>query len=167
MKIQPALLCLLSLALSARPSGWAETPPGTPEPAFLAKGETVRAFEGVGIDGVKRRIEFPKGTTTMLLFFSTGCPTCHRMLPEWNRAFSQRPKNLAIVGIVVDRQIPPGFFQEVSILFPVLRPGDEALTRDYKIHKIPVALRVAPGGVVEDIQVGLADPVRLNQLFRP
>jgi hypothetical protein len=167
MKTHSTLIGLLILALYAPALGSAPSGPTPPEQVFLAKGETVRAFEGIGLDGIRRRIEFPKGTTTVLLFFSTGCPTCHRMLPEWNRAFSLRAKNIAIVGVVVDRKIPAGFFQEVSILFPVLQPGDEALMRDYKAHKVPITLRVGPGGVVEDIQVGLADPLRVNQLFRP
>jgi hypothetical protein len=52
-------------------------------------------------------------------------------------------------------------------MFPVVRPADDTLLRDYKVFKVPITLRVGPGGAVEDIQLGFADALRVNQLFQP
>lgn len=51
-------------------------------------GDVVPSFSAEGIDGSRRDITYPKGATTVLVFFLSSCPTCHRMLPEWNRAWS-------------------------------------------------------------------------------
>src|SRR5262245_31916192 len=83
----------------------------------LVAGDSVAAFEAVGIDGQSRRIEFGKGNDTVLLFFLSGCPACHKMLPLWNQAFERKPKNLNVVGVMLDRE-PPGFFMATPIAFP-------------------------------------------------
>ena len=146
---------------AARPA----TPSPTP-PVFLKPGETIAPFEAQGIDGVSRRVEFAKGSVTVLLVFSSGCPHCHRMIPLWNRWFDQRPSNMAVVGLLTD-QAPPGFFQKVAIHFPVLRaPGRQFLT-DYKISRVPITLRILGGGKVDEIGVGELDGLRLRQIFRP
>jgi hypothetical protein len=113
-----------------------------------------------------KQVSFPKGSSTVILFFLSGCPTCHRMIPEWNRAFERRPSGLRILGILMDQE-PPGFFAAMPISFPVLRsPGKEFLS-SLKVTRVPLTLRVGAGGKVEDLAVGLVDPIRLGELFRP
>lgn len=133
---------------------------------FLKTGDTVAAFEAAGIDGVMRRVDYPKKTVTVLMFFSSGCPHCHRMIPLWNDRYQRRPANVAMIGILVDKE-PPGFFEQMPILFPVLRMPTRNMLTDYKVAKVPLTLRIAPGGVVEDVGVGELDPIRLGQIFRP
>jgi thiol-disulfide isomerase/thioredoxin len=164
---------LLLAALAAGPpvsSAPAAAPPsaGSPESLgdFLKPGDTVSAFEANGIDGVTRRIEYPKKTVTILIFFSSGCPHCHHMIPLWNDRFRRRPANVAMIGIMVDKE-PPGFFEQMPILFPVMRMPSRNLQTDYKVARVPLMLRIAPGGVVEDVGVGLLDPIRLGQIVRP
>ncbi|HYU43362.1 MAG TPA: thioredoxin family protein, partial [Vicinamibacteria bacterium] len=68
-----------------------------PSPAAevgLRVGDTVPAFHAVGLDGVTKSIDYPKGTTTLVVFFLSGCPTCHKMLPLWNEAYARRPRNM-------------------------------------------------------------------------
>jgi len=139
------------------------TPTPVPTPAV---GDVIEPFTTVGIDGSAQKIEFPKGSKTVLLFFLSGCPVCHKMIPEWNRAYSDRPKGLVIQGVLMDKE-PPGFFIMTPIAFPVVRsPGRELLDK-IKVFRAPMMVRVGPGGKVEDAAMGQVDRMRLSQLFQP
>jgi peroxiredoxin len=139
---------------------------GPPVTAPLAPGETVQPFDAEGVDGVMKHVDFPKGSATVLLFFLSGCPTCHKMIPEWSRAYERRSPKLNVIGVLMDRE-PPGFFQATRIPFPVVRsPGRDFLTA-WKVQRAPMTIRVGPGGKVEDAQLGIIDPIRLGEIFRP
>jgi thiol-disulfide isomerase/thioredoxin len=143
------------------------TPSATPTPpVFLKPGEVVAPFEAEGIDGVKRNVQFPKGQVMILVFFSSGCPHCHRMLPFWNKWFAMRPPKVAMIGMLADRE-PPGFFESVPIAFPVLRVPSRELLDQYKVARVPLTLRIGAGGVVEEVGIGELDGIRLGQIFRP
>ena len=154
--------CVLA-SLPALPSQAAEP---SPAPEILKPGEIVAAFDASDVFGTPTRVEYPKTGATVLLFFSAGCPTCHRMIPEWTRAYARRPKGLAVHGILVDRE-PPGFFVAMGITFPVLRSPGAEFNRRYKLQRVPYMVRVGPSGKVEDAVVGLLDPIRLGEIFRP
>jgi hypothetical protein len=138
-----------------------------PVPALApAKGDVVPAFESVTIQGQPRKVEFPKGSRTVLLFFLSGCPHCHKMIPEWNRAYDRRPKGLEVMGVIMDRE-PPGFWSSISVAFPVVRaPGREFL-RQLNVNRAPLALRVGEGGRIADLALGETDPIRLGEIFKP
>jgi thiol-disulfide isomerase/thioredoxin len=158
------LICLaFATPLAAAPT--ASGPSTTPTPNFLKPGEVVAPFDAIGIDGVTRHIAFPNKGVMIVVFFSSGCPHCHKMIPEWNKRFVQRASNVAMIGIIADKE-PPGFFEQVPIAFPVLRASNPNLLRDYKVERVPLTLRIAPGGVVEEVGVGILDPIRLGQIFR-
>jgi peroxiredoxin len=142
-------------------------PPGAP-PSSPSKGDLVPVFETLGVDGKPAKMDFPKGSKTVLLFFLSGCPSCHKMIPEWNRAYERRAKGLNIVGVIMDpEQAPPGFFSTMAIAFPVLRsPGREFL-RNLNVNRAPLTLRVGEGGKIEDLGLGVIDPIRLGELFAP
>ena len=126
----------------------------------------IPAFESLGIDGKAHRLDFPEGSKTVLLFFLSGCPSCHKMIPEWNRAYGRRPEGLEVVGVIMDQE-PPGFWSTIEIAFPVVRsPGREFL-RSLNVNRAPLTLRVVGGGTVEDLALGVTDPIRIGELFRP
>jgi peroxiredoxin len=128
-------------------------------------GDVIPAFVADGIDGTSEYVDFPKGSTTVVLFFLSGCPTCHKLIPEWNRAFERRPAGLRVIGVLMDQE-PPGFFLATPLSFPVVRaPGREFL-KSVKVNRAPVTMRVGPGGKLEDVGIGLLDPIRLGELFR-
>lgn len=133
---------------------------------LLSPGDTVPAFEAEGLDGATQQIGYPKGSTTVLLFFSSGCPTCHKMIPEWNRAYERKPSALKVVGVLMDRE-PPGFFMATPVSFPVVRSPGKELARAFKVQRVPLTLRVGPGGRVEDVGVGPLDLMRIGEIFRP
>ena len=134
--------------------------------AGLRVGDTVPPFHAAGLDGVIKSIDYPKGTTTIVVFFLSSCPTCHKMLPLWNEAFARRPKNMVMVGVMLD-QAPPGFVEAAQIAFPVLRSPGRELTDAFKLKRVPYTVRVAPGGRVEGADLGLLDGIRMGELFRP
>jgi hypothetical protein len=137
-----------------------------PPPAAPLKGDVVPVFETLAVDGRPWKLDFPRGSRTVLLFFMSSCPSCHKMIPEWNRAYERRPKDLKVVGVLMDQE-PPGFFGTISIAFPVLRaPGREFL-RSLNVNRAPLTLRVGEGGRIEDVALGITDPIRLGELFKP
>jgi peroxiredoxin len=170
---RPHLARPLALALAAfllargASAAQAAAPPGQP-PSSPSKGDLVPVFETLGVDGKPAKVDFPKGSQTVLLFFLSSCPHCHKMIPEWNRAYERRAKSLRVVGVIMDPdQAPPAFFSTMAIAFPVLRsPGHEFL-RSLNVNRAPLTLRVGEGGKVEDLGLGIVDPIRLGELFKP
>ena len=153
-------MCAALLAASAAVAQTA-APPAAP-----TKGDVVPVFETLAIDGKAWKLDFPKGSKTVLLFFLSSCPSCHKMIPEWNRAYERRPKNLEVVGVLMDQE-PPGFWGTIAIAFPVVRaPGREFL-RSLNVNRAPLTLRVGEGGRIEDLALGVVDPIRLGELFAP
>ncbi len=156
-------LCLATVAGFAAPAPRTKPTP----PPVLSPGDTVPPFEAEGLDGKTHSVTFPAGTDTVLLFFMSSCPACHRMIPEWNREYEKRPAKLQVIGVLMDQE-PPGFFMAMPISFPVLRSPGRALTQGkYKVHRVPMTLRVASGGVVDGVGQGQLDGIRLGELFRP
>jgi hypothetical protein len=136
-----------------------------------AAGDVFPDLESRALDGSPQLISFgkasdPKASDTVLLFFLSGCPTCHKMIPEWNRAYERRPRTLRVVGLLMDQE-PPGFFEAMPIAFPVARAPGRAVLQSLKIERAPLTVRVGPGGKVKDAALGLVDPIRLGEIFRP
>ena len=154
-----AALTFLLLALAA------SAPAAPPQPA-PSKGDVIPVFETTRIDGQPQKIDFPKGSKTVLLFFLSGCPSCHKMIPEWNRAYQRRPEGLEVVGVIMDQE-PPGFWQTRSIAFPVVRAPGRQFLRSLNVNRAPLALRVVEGGTIEDLTLGVTDPIRHGEIFKP
>jgi hypothetical protein len=88
------------------------------------------------------------------------------MIPEWNRAFERRAKSLRVLGVLMDQE-PPGFFAATAISFPVVRaPGRQAL-QEWQVNRAPLTLRVGEGGKIQEVGLGVLDPIRLGEIFRP
>jgi hypothetical protein len=157
-----ALLAALATVALARPAG-ADTPAASPTPVLLKAGETIPPFEATGVNGDVRAVNYK--TSTVLMFFLSSCPVCHQMIPEWNKAFDRKPAGLEVVGVLMDRE-PPGFFAMTPVTFPVVRAPSREFGRIFKVARVPITLRVAAGGKVEDIALGVLDPIRLGEFFR-
>jgi thiol-disulfide isomerase/thioredoxin len=151
---------LVLLAAVAR----AQTPAEPPQAP--SKGDVIPAFETLGLDDKPVKVDFPKGSTTLLLFFLSSCPHCHKQIPEWNRAYERRSKSVKVMGVVLD-QAPPEFWQTMPIAFPVLHSPGRAFLSSLHVNRVPLTLRVGTGGRVEDLAVGPVDPIRLGELFAP
>jgi len=161
-------IALLSFMASVPGRAWAapHQQPAPGAPPSPSPGDVVAPFQAEGLDGQIQHVTYPKGSVTVLLFFLSSCPTCHKMIPEWNRAYERRPKGITVVGVLMDQE-PPGFFMATPISFPVVRSPGRQFLQSYKVHRAPVTLRVAGGGRVEDVGIGVVDPIRLGQIMRP
>jgi hypothetical protein len=152
------------LAASGNPQSIRDAPASTP-PSAPSVGDVIPIFSAEGVDGSTQLLDFPRGSSTVLLFFLSGCPSCHKMIPEWNSAFERRPPRLRVVGVLMDQE-PPGFFTAVQIAFPVVRsPGREFL-KSLKVNRAPLTLRISQGGKIDDLALGVIDPIRLGELVR-
>src|SRR5262249_35766418 len=81
--IQPVAALLVALALGAPDASATETPAsGTAGQDAPAIGQTIPGFDAQKVDGGVEHVAFPTGGSTVLLFFLSGCPTCHKMLPQ-------------------------------------------------------------------------------------
>jgi peroxiredoxin len=157
-----ALVLAASLGL---PAGALAQAPLAPPPA-PSVGAVLPEFDAPDVQGKVQRVSFPKGSSTVLLFFLSGCPSCHKMIPEWNRMFERKPKDLRVLGVLMDQE-PPGFFSSMAISFPVLRaPGRQTL-QTWQVNRAPLTLRVAEGGRIQEVGLGILDPIRLGEMFRP
>jgi thiol-disulfide isomerase/thioredoxin len=166
MRRHPGIVITLLAALAV-PSSQAQAPSAAPSPPpLLAVGDTVPSFDAEGLDGPVQHVDYRKGSVTVILFFLSSCPVCHKMIPEWNRAYERRPKTLRVVGVMLDHE-PPGFFMATPVSFPVLRSPGVEFARTFKLQKVPMTVRVAAGGKVEDVGVGQLDLIRLGEIFRP
>jgi Redoxin len=155
-----AVTMISSLAAPARP---ADTPENAPPPVLVKPGETVPPFEATGIDGTVHEVKYK--TTTVLMFFLSSCPVCHKMIPEWNDAFDRKPAGVDVVAVMMDKE-PPGFFAVTPVRFPVVRSPSREFGRIFKVARVPITMRVAPGGKVEDVALGILDPIRVGEFFR-
>jgi hypothetical protein len=159
-------LIVAAAVLLVAVSSAAQTQTAAPPPAAPSKGDVVPSFESLGVDGQAHKVSFPKGSRTVLLFFLSSCPHCHKMIPEWNRAYERRPKGLTVLGVIMDQE-PPGFWSTMPVEFPVVRaPGREFL-RQLNVNRAPLAVRVAEGGRIEDLAPGETDLIRLGEIFKP
>jgi thiol-disulfide isomerase/thioredoxin len=134
---------------------------------IMTKGDVLDPIQTRGLNDIEYWVEFPKkGPTTVVLFFLSTCPHCQAMLPYWNEAFEKKPKDLKVVGVMLDEG-SPGFFALYKISFPVLKGVEpRPLSRRLKLSRVPLTARVQPGGLVEDVMFGEPDPARIQQIFR-
>jgi hypothetical protein len=153
------------LGLLATASG--ATPPQEAAPAVVAPslGDVLPAFVADGLDGKSQYVDFPKGSSTVLVFFLSSCPHCHKMIPLWNKAFDSKPAGVKMIGVLMDQE-PPGFFTGMPVSFPVVRSPGRAFLDSIKVRRAPLTLRVGAGGTVEDETLGEVDADRLQQFFK-
>jgi hypothetical protein len=49
----------------------------------------------------------------------------------------------------------------------VVRAPQRSVLQQLKIQRAPLTLRVGPGGKVKDVALGIVDPIKLGEIFRP
>jgi thiol-disulfide isomerase/thioredoxin len=165
-RVRLTLLATASTLLVAMSSAAQPVAPLPQPPTAPSKGDIVPAFETLGVDGKPYKVAFPKGSKTVLLFFLSSCPHCHKMIPEWNRDYDRRPKGLTVYGVILDQE-PPGFWSTMPVSFPVLRSPGREFMRELNVNRVPLALRVSEGGRIDDVAQGETDLIRLGEIFAP
>lgn len=156
-----ALLFIAAAASAETPS----EPASSTRPPTLSAGAQIPEFDTTDLAGAARHVGYPKGKVTVLLFFMSSCHVCHGMIPEWNRAYERRDKNVDILGVMVD-EAPATFLATLNIEFPIVHARAD-LRDQFKVFQVPQTMRVLPGGRLEDISLGHIDAIRLGELVRP
>jgi hypothetical protein len=164
-RLRPPSVFALALAVMAAAAAPLRADDTTPPPV-LKVGEVIAPFDAQGVDGTLKKMTFTGPHSTVFLFFLSSCQTCHRMIPQWNRAFQRKPANLQVIGVLMDQE-PPNFFQSFPIAFPVVRSPSREFLQKLKVSRAPLMLRVGKGGKVEDVSMGYVDPIRVGEVFRP
>jgi hypothetical protein len=160
--VSVAVAVAVALALAGAASAQLATPT---RPPTLAAGDHIPPIESQMLDGTARKIDYPKGKITVLLFFMSSCHICHGMIPSWNDAYEHHAPDVDIVGVMVD-EAPAEYLTKLGIRFPFVKAPQNF--RDvFKVYQVPQTIRVAPGGVVQDISTGHIDAMRLGELVRP
>jgi hypothetical protein len=166
MKMVWRLALALGLAgLLGTTTGAAAPQEASPEATAPSLGDVLPAFVADGLDGKSQYVDFPQGSSTVLVFFLSSCPHCHKMIPLWNKAFDQKPAAVKMIGVLMDQE-PPGFFTGMPVSFPVVRSPGRAFLNSIKVRRAPLTLRVSGGGTVEDETLGEIDAERLQQFFK-
>lgn len=165
---------LAGLAALATSRAWPARAVAAAPDGFLQPGERVPVLHATALDGTPHPLDWPKGKSTVVMFFLPSCSVCHSMFPRWNQAFERKPATLEVAGVALEQE-PPGFFGAYSLRFPVYRapgvvPPDLERRREFaaafKVKQVPVTMRVAGGGLVEEIHVGPLDLMKLGEVFR-
>jgi len=55
----------------------------------------------------------------------------------------------------------------MEIAFPVVRSPGRQFLQELNVNRAPLTLRVGGGGTIEDLALGVTDPIRLGELFKP
>jgi AhpC/TSA family len=167
MSLRPGVPSLtavgLTLAFASAASSQLATPTTT-RPPMLAAGDKAAVIESRTLDGTFRRIDYPKGKITVLLFFMSSCHICHGMIPEWNRVYENHTPDVDIVGVMVD-EAPAEYVAKLDIHFPIVK-APLSYREQFKVFSVPQTIRVSEG-IVQDIAVGHIDAMRLGELVRP
>jgi hypothetical protein len=89
------------------------------------------------------------GRPALLVFFSTGCPTCFDDLLEMAVFVRRNGLDLAVVGVSGDPEADiEAFVEKYSVRYPVVRDGRARIRRRFKVDLLPYKIVLAGGKVV-------------------
>lgn len=95
----------------------------------LPAGESIPQFELTLLDGTDISSGDLLGRPSVLVFFSTTCPDCHRQLPEVESAFEVTGGSAAFIAIARDEgpETVGKHWTENGYTIPVSAPGDRTV----------------------------------------
>jgi peroxiredoxin len=136
-----------------------------------AVGSVVPPLSGVFIDNEKSMIGYQDtGQKTVLFVFSTECPQCLNIIPEW-RMLSEQLKELKAVrvfGIVKgDVSVVRKYVSGYQLNYPVLIYGqdDETLKKGYGVQAVPTTMLVDQSGKVLRFYEGLMNQEKIDEMI--
>ncbi|MBW1879680.1 MAG: redoxin domain-containing protein, partial [Deltaproteobacteria bacterium] len=138
-----ALWCTVSAADSPDPRGWTK---GTP----AANGVVV--LEGMPEEPVirlPRRLADKLGETTLLVYFSPGCPHCVTAQPELNALAERLRGRLSVLGIAsgsATQGSVDAYRVEHQVTYPLIRDADRSIVAALGVRGTPSALLVRKKG---------------------
>jgi peroxiredoxin len=138
------------------------------EQSMLSKGDTVYAFQALGLDGKGTLFDPRKGKGKTLLFmFSARCPFCARNVEQWNWIVEQTAgMEVSITGLCIDSLDRTGEFVSrhgvAFATFSIL--NDSVLIRRLKFDIVPQTLLIDSTGRVVLAWGGLLSEKRSKEV---
>jgi peroxiredoxin len=116
--------------------------------------EKVPPLVGVDQKGDEVRVEYPSPQQTVLLWFSTGCPSCEHNVEFWKEIYKKhRSPHVRFLGVTTaDEEKTEELADRFG--FPVLIVSDYALLDQYKVEVIPQTMLIDQNGVVRKVWPG-------------
>lgn len=99
--------------------------------------------------GQTHRLSAQRGRVLVVNFWSVWCAPCRREMPAMQRAW-ERLRDREVLILAVNFQDRPEqvaqFFSTISVSFPVLLGGDQAMLKKWSVQGLPTTYVIDPQG---------------------
>jgi cytochrome c biogenesis protein CcmG/thiol:disulfide interchange protein DsbE len=112
------------------------------------------------LDGEPTSLSDFKGKPVLMMFWALWCPSCREEIPVFNKYFSKRQDQVAILLLAIDGEREKRirrYVQKEKITLPVLLDVKEKVARAFGVNFIPVVLLIDREGWVIGKIVGERD----------
>jgi len=133
------MICTLLLACGDGGSQTAESSPS---------GENAPGvYPAMGVADLDQFLAENKGKPTMLLFWTTWCPSCKEELPELEALRASHGDKVNVITVSLDESVAAldAYFSKKKLDLPVYH-GDEAIARKFGVEAIPTLVMFDKNG---------------------
>jgi peroxiredoxin len=151
------LITLLGVAIVQAMDKKAAEPKNTSQDTAASQEEGLKVgakapdFELKTLTGETVKLSSLKGKKVMLNFWATWCPPCKAEMPEMEKFYMQKDKDLEILAVNIDPQLDvKGFVKKNGITFPILLDADDKVNEIYQILSIPTTYFIDSKGIIQN-----------------
>jgi len=112
--------------------------------SLVDEGDRIPSFEVI-VDGRTVTDESLRGKSSLIVFFSTGCPDCRRALPMIERVYRQRPDlEILCISRSEGEEEVSAYWKENSLTLQYSAQTDDTVYRLFATSGIPRLYAVGP-----------------------
>ena len=125
------------------------------------------------LTGKQRNINEWQGKIRIINFWATWCPPCLKEIPEFIKLQNQfDDKGIQFIGIAIeDKQAVEEYLNTISINYPILIGGDEAINLSHQlgniVNAVPFSLIVNQQGQIIHRQPGELSKEKILEVISP
>lgn len=99
---------------------------------------TQGTYPSMGVAELDALLAEQAGKPTILLFWTTWCPSCKQQIPEMETLYASYGEKMNILTVSLDEKVADleKFFADKPLTMPVYH-GDQALAEKFKVSAIP------------------------------